>query len=448
VQFLVLIVMRLATLALVFFKRHGIKGATGLRAVFLSGLVMAQPQLAESERLSRGAYLARAGDCNACHTADPPRAPFAGGRPINSPFGVIYSTNITPDPDHGIGKYTLEDFSRAVRSGIARDGHYLYPAMPYPSFSAIRDEDIRDLYDYFMHEVAPVSRSPPETELPFPFNIRETLFFWSLLFVEDEHFKPRNDRDEQWNRGAYLVQSLGHCGACHTPRGLAFQEKAFSEASRQYLSGAVVDNWFAVNLRGDPASGLGRWSENDIVLFLKAGQDGHTAAFGSMTEVIESSTQYLRDDDLHAIASYLKSLPPHGEKSSYQPEKSDVAVKLAALKTGSVERPGAGLYQAFCAKCHKLGGEGEANKYPKLAGNSSVLSDNPASLIRLVLEGGEIPRTSANLEHPKMPSFAKKLGDRHIAEVLTFIRSNWGNGAAPVTERDVALLRSQVAETR
>lgn len=429
--------------AFVLCKRLRFKAAIGLCAAFLSGLAAAQP--AQSESLSRGTYLARAGDCHACHTADPPRAPFAGGRPINSPFGVIYSTNITPDPDHGIGKYTLEDFSRAVRNGIARDGHYLYPAMPYPSFSAIRDEDIRDLYDYFMHEVAPISHSPPETRLPFPFNIRTSLFFWDLLFVEDERFKARHDRDEQWNRGAYLVQSLGHCGACHTPRGLAFQEKAFSESSRDYLSGAVVDNWYAVNLRGDPASGLGRWSEKDIALFLKVGQDGHTAAFGSMTEVIESSTQYLRDDDLHAIAHYLKSLAPRGEKSTYQPEKSDVAIKLVALKTGSMERPGAGLYQSFCAKCHKLDGQGEANKYPKLAGNSSVLSENPASLIRLVLEGSEMPGTSAaNPKHPKMLSFAKKLGDRHIAEVLTFIRSSWGNGAAPVTERDVSILRSKL----
>jgi mono/diheme cytochrome c family protein len=340
----------------------------------------------------------------------------------------------------------LKDFSRAVRNGIARDGHYLYPAMPYASFSAIRNEDIRDLYDYFMHEVAPVSHSPPETRLPFPFNIRETLFFWDLLFVEDERFKPRNDRDEQWNRGAYLVQTLGHCGACHTPRGLAFQEKAFSESSRHYLSGAVVDNWYAVNLRGDPASGLGRWSEEGIAVFLQTGHDGHAAAFGSMTEVIESSTQHLRDDDLQAIARYLKSLSPRGEKSTYQPEKSDVAIKLAALKTGSMERPGAGLYQAFCAKCHKLGGEGEAGKYPKLAGNSAVLAENPTSLIRLVFEGSEIPRTSANPKHPKMPSFAKKLDDRHIAEALTFIRSSWGNGASPVTERDVSILRRRVYE--
>lgn len=436
--------MRPAMLASIYFRRLRFEAAIGLCAAFLSGPAAAQP--AEPESLSRGAYLARAADCHACHTADPPQAPFAGGRAINSPFGVIYSTNITPDPDHGIGKYTLEDFSRAVRNGIARDGHYLYPAMPYPSFSAIRDEDIRELYDYFMHEVAPVGHAPPETRLPFPFNIRQTLWFWDLLFVEDERFKPRHGRDEQWNRGAYLVQTLGHCGACHTPRGLAFQEKAFSESSRHYLSGAVVDNWYAVNLRGDPASGLGRWSEEDVAFFLQTGHGSRAAVFGSMVEVIENSTQHLRGDDLQAIARYLKSLSPRGEKSFYQPEKSDVAIKLAALKTGSVERPGAGLYQSFCAKCHKLDGQGEANKYPKLAGNSVVLAEDPTSLIRLVLEGSEPHDMQMSPKHQKMPSFAKKLDDRHIAEALTFIRSSWGNGASPVTERDVSILRGRVYE--
>jgi mono/diheme cytochrome c family protein len=418
---------------------------TAAGAAFCTGSGLAQQP--EPASMSRGAYLARVGDCIACHTAGPKAAPFAGGLPIRSPFGIIYSTNITPDPLHGIGQYTLDDFERAVRGGIAKNGRRLYPAMPYPSFTAITDKDIRALYDCFMHEVAPVDHEPPETRLPFPFNLRFSLFFWDLVFVKHERFEPQPQRDAAWNRGAYLVQSLGHCGACHTPRGLAFQETAYSEASPRYLSGALLDNWVAGNLRGDRASGLARWSEAGIAEFLKTGHSGGNTAFGSMIEVIENSTRYLHDDDLKAIAHYLKSLPPGGEKSSYQPDKADVAIKLATLVSGAVERPGAGLYEAFCAKCHQLTGTGKAGRFPKLAGNSSVLFENPTSLIRLLLEGHKRAAMDTGPKSWHMPSFAAQFTDRQIAEVLSFIRNSWGNAAAPVTTRQVALLRSALAKT-
>ncbi|MDD5320998.1 MAG: cytochrome c [Methylococcales bacterium] len=402
---------------------------------------LAAAQQVNSEDVARGAYLARAGDCIACHTAGPQQPPFAGGLPLNSPFGIIYSTNITPDPVNGIGKYTLDDFSRAVRNGIARDGKRLYPAMPYASFTATTDDDIRALYFYFMNEVKPVNHKPPETKLPFPFNIRWSLIFWDFAFVKHERYKPHDDRDAQWNRGAYLVQSLGHCGACHTPRGLGFQERAYTEASPVYLSGAVVDNWYAANLRGDAAAGLGRWSEADIAAFLETGHGGQIAAFGSMIDVIENSTQYLHKDDLNAIAHYLKSLPAYGEKASYEPDTAAVAIKLSAMVTGEMEHPGAGLYQSFCVKCHKETGNGEPGKFPKLAGNSIVLSKNATSLIRLVLEGGKTAQTKKGPKPREMPAFAKKFTDRQIAEVLSFIRNSWGNEASPVTTRQVSSLR-------
>lgn len=437
---MVLTVMRLACGPKSGLKDRGVRTVVLICAIISSFLVMAQP--GDSDGSSRGAYLARVGDCIACHTAGPGQAPFAGGLPLNSPFGIIYSTNITPDPVYGIGSYTLDDFSRAVRNGIAKDGRRLYPAMPYPSFTGITDEDVHALYDYFMHEVPLVKHKPPETKLPFPFNIRLSLMFWDAVFVNHQRFQPRSDRDALWNRGAYLVQSLGHCGACHTPRGLAFQEKAYTETSPLYLSGAEVDNWFTANLRGDPASGLGRWPEADIVALLKTGHGGKIAALGSMTDVIENSTQYLRDGDLLAIARYLKSLPPRGEKSSYQPDRPDVAVESAALVTGAIERPGAGIYEAFCTKCHQINGQGDdASNYPKLAGNSFVLSENPTSLIRLLLGGGATAETRSSPRPQKMPSFAKKLTDQQIAEVLSFVRNSWGNNASPVTAREVSLLR-------
>ncbi|MGD0958412.1 MAG: cytochrome c [Methylomonas sp.] len=422
--------------------RAAVKVASLAYSILFSGFAMAQTL--NSADFGRGAYLARVADCVACHTAGTQSPRFAGGLAINSPFGIIYSTNITPDEINGIGRYTLNDFSRAVRNGIAKDGKRLYPAMPYPSFTAINDNDIRALYVYFLKEVQPVNYKPPATKLPFPFNLRWSLIFWDAIFTRDERYQPDPERDEQWNRGAYLVQSLGHCGACHTPRGIAFQEQAYSGDSPSYLRGALIDNWFAANLTGDNASGLGRWSEAEIATFLKTGHNEKVAAFGSMIAVVENSTQYINLDDLNAIAHYLKSLPAYGEKPSYKPDRPAVAAALSALLTGETELPGAGIYNSFCMKCHRETGIGEPDKYPKLAGNSIVLSENPSSLIRLLLEGGKTAQTAAIQKSHEMPGFAKKLSDQQIAEVLSFIRHSWGNEASPVTTRQVASLRSKL----
>ena len=435
-------------LAIVLLKFACIVNRTAMTIVIYSallpGLVIAQPL--DQAELNRGAYLARVGDCVACHTAGPQAPPFAGGVPLNSPFGIIYSANITPDPINGIGRYTLYDFSRAVRNGIDKNGSRLYPAMPYPSFTRITDEDIRALYDYFMTEVKPVDYKPPETLLPFPFNIRWDLIFWDAFFVKNERYKPRNDRDLQWNRGAYLVQSLGHCGTCHTPRGLAFQEKAYTESSPLYLTGNVLDNWFASDLTGDLGSGLGRWSEADIAAFLATGHGGQTAASGSMRDVVENSSQYLHKDDLNAIAHYLKSLPARNEKVSYNPDLPEVTIALSAMVSGEVERPGAGLYHSFCVKCHKEIGNGEPGKFPKLAGNSTVLAENATSLVHLLLAGGNTAQTREGPKPQEMPAFAEKFSDRQIADVLSFIRNSWGNKASPVTPREVSSLRRALAK--
>lgn len=410
--------------------------------VLLTGVAIAQG--AAPAAMSRGAYLAAAADCAGCHTAGPQKPPFAGGLAINSPFGTIYATNITPDPVAGIGQYSLQDFTRAVRAGIAKDGRRLYPAMPYASFSAMLDDDVKALYAYFMHEVVAVGVRPAQTKLPFPFNQRWGIWFWDALFADQKRFKPHDERDTAWNRGAYLVQSFGHCGACHTRRGIAYQEKAHSESSSLFLTGAVLDNWFAPDLTGDPASGLGRWSEADIIAFLKTGRGGQAAAFGSMISVIENSMQFMQDDDLHAIAHYLKSLSAQGEHATYRPGTPAVALASSAILTGRTERPGVGLYLSACAKCHKASGRGDQPKFPKLAGSSAVLSDNATSLIRLVLEGGKTAQTKWGGKSAEMPGFAKRFSDREIADILSFTRNSWGNNASPVTTRDVATLRGQL----
>ncbi|WP_244197729.1 c-type cytochrome [Caballeronia ptereochthonis] len=400
--------------------------------------------------VTRGAYLAKAADCAGCHTAAPvpgkPQPhPFAGGLPMGSPFGTIWSSNITPDTRYGIGRYSYEDFARALREGVAPGGKRLYPAMPYPSFSKIDDDDMRALYAYFMHGVEPVPQAAPKTRLPFPFNQRWALAFWSLAFSPTKPFVPDPNRDAQWNRGAYLVQSLGHCGACHTPRGPAYNELGYTESSGAYLAGGTNDHWHAPNLTGAAGAGLGRISAEDIAAFLRTGHGAGLATFGSMVQVVEDSTQYLDDRDLNAIASYLKALPAKGSGGTYDAQSPSARQSVAALRTGDDERPGAGLYLSTCARCHRSDGAGVAFKYPRLAGNPAVLSEKPDSLIRLVLQGGRPPSTGQGPEPKKMPAFADKLTDTEIARVLTFVRSAWGNDAVPVTTRDVKRMRDAVA---
>jgi mono/diheme cytochrome c family protein len=406
--------------------------------------------------IAKGEYLAKAADCAGCHTAPPggpsgkeplhPSAPFAGGLGMGSPFGTIWSSNITPDPVAGIGRYSYDDFARAVREGVAPGNGRLYPAMPYPSFAKINDDDMHALYAYFMHGVAPVSKPAPRTRLPFPFNLRWALTFWSFAFAPDDVFVPQSSRSPQWNRGAYLVQSLGHCGACHTPRGPAYEERGYSEHSRLYLTGGTNDHWFAPNLTGDMGSGLGRFSEDDIAAFLRRGHGGGLVTFGSMIEVVEDSTQYLTDDDLHAIARYLKSLPAQAPSGHFDDQSNAALRTVRALKTGDVELPGAGIYQGFCARCHKADGMGEPLKYPRLAGNPAVLSEHADSLVRLLVDGGEAPHTQSGPDPKKMPSFAGKLTDTEMARVLTFVRNTWGNDAAPVTTREVARIRQTLGK--
>jgi alcohol dehydrogenase (quinone), cytochrome c subunit len=400
-----------------------------------------------AELVERGAYVAKLGDCAGCHTAAPAAnggrttEPFAGGLPMGSPFGTIWTSNITPDPNAGIGRYSYEDFERAVRKGIAPGGKRLYPAMPFPSFSKISDDDMHALYAYFMRGVKPVAKRPPQTNLPFPFNQRWALALWDEFFSPHTRFVPREDRDAVWNRGAYIVQSLGHCGACHTPRGPAYQERGFNEGDPLYLTGGTLDHWFAPNLTGDTGAGLGRFSADDIAEFLKHGHGGGLEAFGSMTEVIEDSGQYMSDDDRHAIATYLKTLTPRAKSglADSDPEKSRRTVDV--LRTGAIEVPGAGIYSGFCARCHHADGMGEPGKYPRLAGNPAVIAPETTSLMRLVLEGGRSAQTGGGPKPQRMPSFAGELTDTEIARVLTFVRNAWGNEAEPVTPRNVRVMR-------
>jgi alcohol dehydrogenase (quinone), cytochrome c subunit len=401
----------------------------------------AAPQ-GDAAMVEKGRYLAIAGDCGACHTVAGGR-PFAGGLAMVSPIGIIYSSNITPDSDTGIGAYSLNDFDRAVRHGISPSGDTLFPAMPYPSYARLRDQDVAALYVYFMHGVTPVHAANRATGIRWPLWMRWPLAIWRKLFAPDPDrlaLTAIHYCDPAVARGAYLVQGLEHCGSCHTPRALTLQEKALDESGPDYLvGGQVIDGWSAVNLRGNAADGLGRWSKQDLADLLKSGHNfSHAVIGGAMSDVVVHSTQYLRDEDLEAIAAYLKALPPTRKDASAFAMDPATA---HALQAGVNDSRGAELYVDNCAACHRTDGAGYLRVFPEIAGNSTVLSDDATSLIRLILAGSSLPATTGAPSRLGMPGFASRLSDGEVAELVTFARQSWGNHASPVREGSVKAVR-------
>ncbi|WP_312328808.1 c-type cytochrome [Stenotrophomonas sp.] len=410
--------------------------------------VLAEGPAADAALIERGRYLADAGDCTACHTR-PGGKPFAGGLPVASPLGNIYSTNITPDKETGIGAYSLDDFDRALRHGIAADGRTLYPAMPYPSYARVSDDDVRALHAYFLHgDIAPVHEVNRATDITWPLSMRWPLAIWRKTFAPDADavaFDPSRYSDPQLARGAYLVQGLGHCGSCHTPRGFTLQEKALDESGAAYLAGGqVIDGWNAVNLRGNDADGLGRWSTQDIVDTLRTARNAHSAVVGTpMADVVTHSTQKLTDQDLQAIAVYLKQLPASGHDPSRYTASDATARKLQA---GVNDSRGAELFVDNCAACHRTDAKGYTNVFPSIAGNPTVLADDPTSVIRLLLAGSTLPSTTQRPSNLGMPGFAERLSDKEIAQLATFIRQDFGNQAGAVTPDQAAKVRRHLQD--
>ncbi|AOX18951.1 c-type cytochrome [Kozakia baliensis] len=392
--------------------------------------------------VSRGEYVSRLGDCVACHTALHGTA-FSGGLKINTPVGAIYSTNITPDKETGIGNYTLADFTRALREGIRKDGSTMYPAMPYPSFARMSDADIAALYEYFMHGVKPVHAPNRAVEIPWPMSMRWPLSIWRAMYAPSP--KPMNTQEgsDSVERGEYLVTGPGHCGSCHTPRGIGMQEKAMDGSGGPvYLSGgAPIDNWIAPSLRDDPIQGIGKWSEDDIFLFLKTGRIDHSAVFGGMADVVGWSTQHWTDSDLRATAKYLKSLPTVPVEQ--RPAK-DASATTQLLQSGNTaSNAGADIYLKQCAICHRSDGGGVNRMFPPLDGNPVVVSDNPTSLVNVVTYGGILPPTNWAPSAVAMPGYHRVLNDQQIADVVNFIRNGWSNQSkGTVSAADVQKLRT------
>jgi mono/diheme cytochrome c family protein len=396
--------------------------------------------------IKRGEYLATAADCGACHTA-PGGKPFAGGLPISTPLGTIYSTNITPSADFGIGHYTEEDFSRALRRGIRRDGANLYPAMPYTSYAKFTEEDAHALYLYFRQTVKPVEQRPPQTQLPFPMNIRASMIAWNLLFLDSAAFVPDPHQSAEWNRGGYLVQGAAHCSTCHTPRGFLMQEK-----TSRALSGAQVGPWYAPNITSDPISGIGRWTKEELVAYLRTGHlSGKAQAAGSMGEAVEDSFQHLTAADLDAIATYVKSVAavhnPTDDASRFMAGK--MFSELATLRgrdgirsDNDADPSGAALFQGNCGSCHSAEGQGSKDGYyPSLFSNSATGAKNPTNLIAAILYG--VDRTTSGRQ-AFMPGFggrttdANALSDRDIVVLGNYVLTHYGSADTTITEQQVA----------
>jgi mono/diheme cytochrome c family protein len=389
--------------------------------LLLASVVAAGRAAATQQSLAeRGEYLARAGDCVSCHTAND-GALFAGGVRVDTPFGYMLSSNITPDPDTGIGRWSSADFYRAVHEGVNKRGKDMFPTMPYDFYTKLTRADVDAIYAY-LRTVKPVRNAVDVNHLRFPFNLRWTMGAWRELYFNEGTYKPDPTKSAAWNRGAYLVEGPGHCSDCHSPRNLL----SGIEKNRDF-SGAVVDGWFALDITSDIATGLGSWSIEEIAAYLKTGvTKSKNAALGPMADFIRNSTSYLTDADRLAMAEYLKSIPPNSQ-----------------LRTGRVapdptKQRGAQLYTDYCGSCHQSRGRGMPGVFPPLTGNPEVLAANPINLLRIIDRG--IPARAGRIA---MPGFRTQLTDRQVADLGNYVRTSWGNEAPPnATSAMVAKLRA------
>src|SRR6202020_1118260 len=386
----------------------------------LTGAAFAQ-DTQSFDRIERGRYLAVLGDCAGCHTA-PGGAPFAGGLALQTPFGTLVAPNITPDPDTGIGNMTNGEFLTVRHEGRGHNGKRLYPAMPYPAYTKMTDDDVLAMRAYFA-TVAPVSNRVVSNQLPFPFNVRLAMAFWNGLNFTLGRYQPDPQKSAEWNRGAYIVKAAAHCGTCHTPKTVLGGDR-----NSNALAGATLQGWFAPDITNDPRKGIGAWSSDDLVQYLKNGTNKWTLASGPMAEAVTHSTSRMSDEDILAIATYLKDSGEVGASARPEP----VAASNNAM------RAGAAIYKDSCAACHRDSGEGEIHLFPRLAGSALVQSDDPTTLARVVLQGTRAVSTAGAPTAPAMPAFDWRLGDAQVAAVLTYIRNSWGNAAAPVSASAVA----------
>jgi cytochrome c553 len=378
-----------------------------------------------------GEYLARAGDCIACHTARGGE-PFAGGLAMPTPFGTLYTPNITPDAETGIGKWTAEDFYRALHDGRSKDGTLLYPAFPFPSYTRVTRADSDAIFGY-IRSLAPVKKKNRPHALRFPYNQRKLLIAWRALYFEPGEFEPDPSQSAEWNRGAYLVQGLGHCDACHTSRNALGATQKDKE-----LSGGLIplQDWYAPSLTSNREAGLGQWPTEDVVALLRTGVSNRGVVFGPMAQVVHDSLQYISESDTQAMAVYLKSLGTTGAPATPGQMRTTEAQQRASYDSG------ARLYDKHCKSCHGANGLGVPPMYPPLAENQAINMEYAVNPIRIVLFGGFPPSTHGNPRPFGMPPFAYTLSDQEVADVVTYMRQSWGNRASAVSGVEVAKYRT------
>jgi mono/diheme cytochrome c family protein len=384
-------------------------------------------ELKNASLIQRGEYLARAADCQGCHTA-PGGLPYAGGLPISTPFGTLYSTNITPDKTTGIGDYTDAEFLAAMHEGIRRDGARLYPAMPYPSYTYMTDADALSI-KAFLFSLKPVNAPVSEDRLSFPFNQRHLMKVWSLRFNANRRYEPNLDRSQQWNRGAYLAEAMAHCGECHTPRNI-FE----ALDNRQKFAGAVVDDWRAYNITTQHGSGLGDWSDADLARYLSTGHaDGHGTATGPMGEAVALGLSYLTAGDVAAIVEYLRTIPPI-VGADLPPPKSIIPSSATTDLSAALLR-GESVFSRACAACHGTNGVSSLTPLATLTGSRAVNDPTGANIVQVILFGARDFKTM-------MPAFERVLSDEDIANVVNYVTSQFGAEPSGVTAAGVAAIRN------
>jgi len=403
--------------------------ATALLAASLSACTRAQGDghgnRQSFELIQRGRYLVTLADCTACHS-DPtrPDSPFGGGHPVPTPFGTLLAPNITPDPQTGIGNWSAQQFDDAVRRGRMPDGRRLYPAMPFPYFARMSGADVRAIYAY-LNTVTPVHHAVVSDQLPFPLSIRLSMIFWDWLYYRPGEWRPRPEKSAAWNRGSYIVEGPGHCGACHTPKTFLGGDKQSHQ-----LQGYSLQGWFAPDLTGDAAHGLAGWTADDIVRYLKSGHNRFDAASGPMAEEVKDSSSGMSPQDLAAIATYLKS------------EESSSPRRVPVAGGNPVMIAGAAIYRDVCAGCHKIDGSGVPYLIPDLAGSAAVASREPTTVLQVILHGAASVATREEPTGPQMPSYAWQLDDAQVAAVATYVRNSWGHSAGVVPQSAARAARS------
>lgn len=380
---------------------------------------------ADEDLVKKGEYLARMGDCASCHTVNESK-PFAGGNAIPTPFGVLYSTNLTPD-ETGIGGWRFEDFYRALHLGKNRQGQPYYPAFPYTSFTKVTQDDAKAIFAYLQAQ-KPIKQPNKNPKMDFPFSERVLLNGWRWLYFSEQEFQPDPKQSAQWNRGAYLVEGLGHCNECHSTRN------ALGAVKRSgWLAGGHIpmQGWYAPSLSMKDGGGLAGWTRAEVKQLLKTGFSAKGSVIGPMADVVRNSTQYMNDEDLEAVALYLESLPAAPvEPVHEQPKAADYA-------------QGKAIYEDHCQDCHGQQGEGVAGIYPSLVHNQTVVGLDGVNAMRSVLLGGFPPATQGHPEPYSMPPFAKQLSNADIAAVVNYIRQSWGNNASAVQAEAVNQMRSK-----